>query len=306
MIPTIDLLAFEPEAMDRACSDVGFFQVVGHGLPDDVRDHMLDAAAAFFDAPTPLKRTCLPPSPEVNRGWAPLGSESLAYSLGVDAVPDLFEAFNMGAEVAEANIWPDGMPEMVPAMTAYFDTVAAIARRVASLAARTLDLAPDFFATRTTTAPDTLRVNWYRASTSPQLGQQRMGAHTDYGILTVLYADAVPGLEIVAPDGHWTGVQPEPGSLLVNLGDLLAQWTNDRWRSTLHRVVPGTGLRRSAAYFHEANPETVVEPLPSCVDGAHPARYAPVLAGEHLRAKLLGPRALRPSVASQTVGDRRT
>ena len=66
----------------------------------------------------------------------------------------------------------------------------------------------------------------------------RLGAHTDYGIVTVLYADPVPGLQIVGPDGRWHDVVPEPGALLINLGDITAQWTNDRWRSTIHRVAP--------------------------------------------------------------------
>jgi isopenicillin N synthase-like dioxygenase len=132
-----------------------------------------------------------------------------------------------------------------------------------------------------------------------------MGAHTDYGVLTVLLADRVPGLEIVDPHGDWVGVVPEPGCLLVNLDDLLAQWTNDRWRSTLHRVVPPVGegerLRRSAAFFHEADSDALVEAISTCVDAAHPARYPPVRAGDHLLAKLLGPRELRRSDAVSTV-----
>jgi hypothetical protein len=168
-----------------------------------------------------------------------------------------------------------------------------------------------FFVDKTDHSPDVLRVNWYqRADGSPAVlpGQQRMGAHTDYGVLTILLADRVPGLEIVAPGGDWVGVQPEPGCFLVNLGDLLAQWTNDRWRSTLHRVVPPTGvgecLRRSAAFFHEANSDALVEVLPTCVTADRPARYEPVLAGDHLLAKLRGSRELERSTAVSTLGER--
>jgi isopenicillin N synthase-like dioxygenase len=170
--------------------------------------------------------------------------------------------------------------------------------------ASALDMPAGFFARHTDYSPDVLRVNWYRPSEPALPGQQRMGAHSDYGVLTVLLADRVPGLQIVAPDGEWVGVEPEPGCFLVNLGDLLAQWTNDRWRSTLHRVVPGGHLRRSAAFFHEANSDALVEVLPTCVTASRPARYAPVLAGEHLMAKLLGPRELRRSDATSTVGER--
>ena len=135
-----------------------------------------------------------------------------------------------------------------------------------------------------------------------------MGAHTDFGFCTVLYADAVEGLEIVGPDGSWHPVLPRPESLLVNLGDLLAEWTNDRWRSTIHRVVPPRearpAKRRSMAFFHDGNFDASIEVLPTCVGPDNPAKYAPVLAGDHLRAKLLGPRTLTTSVAMSTIGDR--
>jgi isopenicillin N synthase-like dioxygenase len=325
VVPVVDLASpGAAAAVDDACRRVGFFQITGHGLPADVVDGMLDAAGRFFDLPEADKRTCLPPTSSVNRGWAPLGSESLAYSLGVDSPPDLFEAFNTGHEVdyrdpfhAEhrdgffaPNLWPD-LDRFRDAFVAYFVETAALARRLTRLMATALALPEDFFDGKTSHSPDVLRVNWYRRSPEagpPLPGQQRMGAHTDYGVLTVLFADRVPGLEIVAPDGTWVGVQPEPGCLLVNLGDLLAQWTNDRWRSTLHRVVPpeggGAALRRSAAFFHEADPDALVEVLPTCVSDDEPARYEPVLAGDHLLAKLLGPRELRPSVAASTLGGR--
>jgi isopenicillin N synthase-like dioxygenase len=139
-------------------------------------------------------------------------------------------------------------------------------------------------------------------SPDPLPEQMRMGAHTDYGIVTVLYGDRVPGLEVLGPDGEWHGVIPVEGAYLVNLGDLLAEWTNDRWRSTLHRVVPppagtdGSALRRSAAFFLDGDYDALVE---------YPAKYPPVLAGEHLMSKLLGPRTLEiPDVELDTVGDR--
>jgi len=313
--------------LDAACTDVGFLQLAGHGIERSTIDGALDAAEAFFRSPVEAKARVRPPGPEINRGWAPLGSESLAYSVGVDAPPDLFEAFNIGHEhdpsdpthVAEQhrffapNLWPAEPAGFREALLGYWRAAEAVAHRLTSMLAVTLDMPADFFEQRTGHSPDVMRVNWYErapGSPPPQPGQQRMGAHTDYGVLTVLYGDAVPGLEIVGPDGNWTSVVPEPGCLLVNLGDLLAQWTNDRWRSTLHRVVPpdssadGSALRRSIAFFHEADADAVVEPLPSCVSPERPARYPPVTAGQHLVDKLMGPRRHERSAATSTVGER--
>lgn len=139
----------------------------------------------------------------------------------------------------------------------------------------------------------------------------RMGAHTDYGVVTVLYADPVPGLEIVGPSGDWHPVTPERGALVLNLGDLLAEWTNDRWRSTIHRVVPppadetAQARRRSVAFFLDADYDATIECLPTCCDETVPPRYPPVRAGEHLIAKLMGPRTFVPTTSTvNTAGDR--
>jgi isopenicillin N synthase-like dioxygenase len=181
------------------------------------------------------------------------------------------------------------------------------------LFALALGLDPEFFAQRARHPIQTMRVlNYERAEGEPEPvdGQQRMGAHTDYGIVTILYADPVPGLQIVGPDDQWHDVIPMEGAFLVNLGDQLSQWTNDCWRSTLHRVVPpqrsveGPAKRRSVAFFHDGDYDALVECLPTCTSEDNPPRYPPVLAGEHLLAKLLGPRLLQASTATSTAGDR--
>jgi isopenicillin N synthase-like dioxygenase len=253
----------------------------------------------------------------------------LAYSLGVDgAPPDLFEAFNMGPDqwpegdpICEAerdrifapNLWPSRPAGLRSALVAYFDAVRDLAHQLTGLFELALDLDPDFFENKTDHSTDTMRVNHYERRSGdpdPLPGQVRMGAHTDYGVVTVVYADAVPGLQIVGPDGGWHDVLPVEGAVLVNLGDLLAEWTNDRWRSTLHRVVPpdrrapGRARRRSVAFFHDGNYDALVECLPTCCSAENPPKYPPMLAGDHLMAKLLGPRTLTVSDAVSTAGDR--
>jgi isopenicillin N synthase-like dioxygenase len=126
----------------------------------------------------------------------------------------------------------------------------------------------------------------------PGPGQMRMGAHTDYGILTVLLADDVPGLQVFWAGG-WQDTPTPPGTLTLNIGDMLALWTNDRWTSTLHRVLPppaaarGLVRRRSVARFLDCEPDQVIECIPSCCGPGNPPKYQPVQAGEWLMAKIL-------------------
>lgn len=326
LVPVVDISSADaPEQVDAACRAVGFMSILGHGVPLPIIEEMVAATDEFFALPLEEKLRYRSPDPKVNRGYAAKGTEGLSYSLGLDGrPPDLFEAFNIGPEhrppgVGAArpefapNIWPERPERLRSALTAYFTEVAALARRLTSVMARALGLDAGFFVNATDHSTDTLRVNHYERGPGepvPLPGQQRMGAHTDYGILTVLYADRVPGLEVIGPGGEWQGVVPPEGAFLVNLGDLLAEWTNDRWRSTLHRVVPppqpvdGPAVRRSAAFFHDGNFDAVIECLPTCCSDANPPRYPRVLAGEHLMAKLLGPRTLTASDAVSTAGAR--
>ena len=139
-------------------------------------------------------------------------------------------------------------------------------------------------------------------------GQQRMGAHSDYTTFTILNADPVPGLQIVDGDGSWVDAIPEPGALLVNVGDVLAMYTNDFWPSTLHRVVPisegSAPNRRSIAYFHYPNLEVEVSPLEQFVTDERPARYERVAVANHLLSKLVAPKVHQPTTGASTSAGR--
>jgi len=334
-VPTIDLepwwhgdadaRASVAAAVDQAASTVGFMQVRGHGIADGVIDAMRTATDQFFALPLDAKLSARPADLTVNRGYAASGTEALAYSIGDETPPDLFEAFNMGEDdVDEAdpfyaaerhrmfapNIWPAEVPDLRPALVAYFAAARHLAAALTDVFAVALGLPDQWFRPFVDRSTTTLRtINYERTAGEgqPLPDQQGMGAHTDYGVVTVLWADGTAGLEILGADGDWHGVVPDPDALLVNLGDLTAEWTNDRWRSTLHRVVPpgGPRRRRSTAFFFDADWDAVIECVPTCTDARRPPKYPPVVAGEHLMAKLMGPRTLRPSDATDTAADRR-
>ena len=125
-----------------------------------------------------------------------------------------------------------------------------------------------------------------------EAGQLRAGAHSDYGTLTLLRQDDAPGgLQVGGVDGTWHDVPSTPGAYVVNVGDALARWTNDRWISTVHRVVvppadAGRDCERfSMAFFHNANWDAVIECIPTCADAENPPKYPPVTAGRHLMDK---------------------
>ncbi len=298
--------------VDEACRDTGFLQVTGHGVPLDVCDRLLDAWDGFFDLPVEVKQSFVVEDESANRGYSAVGKEGLAYSRGEATPPDLFEAFNVGREGVSGayfdrhrafyapNRWPDRPPGLRQAWLAYEAAASEVADTVMGAMAVALDLPEGWFIERTRRAVVTTRfINYVRSSAGdPEPGQMRLGAHTDYGILTVLLADEVPGLQVWR-DGRWHDVATPRGSLTCNIGDMLAVWTNDRWASTLHRVVPppagagGGARRRSVARFLDCEPDRIIECIPSCCGPDNPPRHEPVQAGEWLMAKILGGRRRR-------------
>jgi len=313
VVPTIDLrgdTGSVAAAIGAAARDVGFFQVVGHGVDQRVIDAAWSTARAFFDLPLADKLAAARVQPSDAYGYVPMAAEALARSMdGADAA-DQKETFNIGpvdalgrpphddgeAWAFGATPWPPALPALRPAWSAYFHEMLALAGRLMSLFATALGLPPDHFAASIDESPSALRaLNYPAQEVPPPAGSIRAGAHTDYGTLTILRQDDAPGgLEVHDHrSGGWVPVPANPDAFVVNLGDLLQRWTNDRWRSTLHRVVnPPAGAgpasrRQSMAFFHNANYHCVVECLPGCVAPGEQPRHAPVLAGPHLMAKYL-------------------
>ncbi|WP_420098442.1 isopenicillin N synthase family dioxygenase [Corynebacterium sp.] len=305
--------------VDAAAREVGFIQLTGHGIDPDTWDGLADALDAFFLRDLEVKKR-VTTSPEINRGYSPPKSERLSLSLGVESATgmnDFFEAFNIGAQASSfpdlalpaadypENVWPaetDGaMADFRDNLERWFDAARHVAETLTVIFEDALDVPRGTITSLTDHSIDVLRTINYALDPGQTVeldGELTgMGEHTDYGIVTVLWADRVAGLQVLGSDGTWNDVLPEPGALLVNLGDVTARLTNDQWRSTLHRVRPpvvdGTIMRRrSAAFFHDGNVDAVVGPLPGMVDDEHPARYEPMTVGEHVARKLGGSRSL--------------
>lgn len=281
-------------AIDEALSTVGFMSVVHHGVHPRVVARAFDAARTFFDQPLARKEAVAAGRGEVH-GYGRLGNESQAYANGEATLPDLSETYSVhpGRDSRFGpNRWPADIVGFREALTAYLDASAALSDHLMRLCARALGLPEGYFGPHLDRAALTLRANHYPAlAHRPGPRQFRGGAHTDYGSVTLLATDGRPGLEVRDQDGEWHAVSAPKGAFVVNVGDLLARWTNDRWRSTWHRVMPPPGeppyLRRlSLVLFQTPNADSVIDCLPTCVSADNPARYEPVTAGRFLRDKL--------------------
>ncbi len=289
------------EAIDRACRDVGFFTVVGHGVGSAQIEELHGAALAFFDLPLEDRLAVAMPEPGYPYGYSPLRAEALNRSLGGEAPPDLKETFNVGPidppprpldemdddderAVYAPNLWPAALPELRPAVEAHYRAMASLSVTLMEAFAIALGLADDAFAGHIDRHGSALRLAHYPDIGAASAGANiRAGAHTDYGTLTILWTDGTPGLQVESVDGSWFDVEPVDGGLIVNLGDLMQRWTNDRWRSTMHRVVPGApGRRVSIPFFHNANWDARIECI---IDHGEAPRHPPITAGRHLMDK---------------------
>ncbi|MBY4401948.1 isopenicillin N synthase family oxygenase [Rhodococcus fascians] len=331
-IPTIDIGPFASgdtadavargrvvAEIDDACTRSGFMQIVGHGIGDDVLDGLARSIDSFFALPLAAKNEYR--IPDANRGYSPPKSESLSLSVGVESASrmnDFFEAFNVGVEARSfdsldldesdygINVWPDEVPDFHRDVERYFAEASRVARTLTGIFAAALELPVDFFDTLTDHSIDVLRMNNYalpEGMVTLDGDLTGMGEHTDFGIVTVLWADQVAGLQVLGTDRVWHDVTPRDGALLVNLGDLTARLTNDRWLSTLHRVKPPVVdctivRRRSAAFFHDGNVDAVISTLPSHLDADSGLAYEPVSVRDHIAAKLAGSRQGKANVGA--------
>jgi len=329
-IPVLDLspLRGDDEAakrqlarrLDEVGREIGFFVVAGHGMDPALGERLYDAGRRFFDLPMAEKLKIRRPRDDQNRAYIPYGEETLVRMHGGDSPPDFKEVFAIGPfDVPDepyykapkaypsfaANLWPERPADLKPAMQAYWRGMEGVMRLMAEAAARALDLPPDWFADKLDRHTSQLRLLHYPAlDRAPEPGQLRAGRHTDLGMMTVLRNDAKPGgLEVQSRDGRWIAPPAIPDTFVVNIGDMMMRWTNDRWVSTPHRVaVPaadaGPASRRlSVGFFCGPNYDAMVECLPGCSGPGNPAKYEPVSAHDYRTDRFAAGAGRKPRAA---------
>ena len=317
-IPVIDIAGFEdPATRDQvvravadACEQVGFLIISGHAIPQALLDDAFAVSREFFELPVEQKMRARPVGEVAPRGYAAMASKGLAGTLGVDAPKDLREQFMLGtsrtmpagaqayphaAGCYAANIWPEQPASYRAVFTKLYAEMERLAGRLMRIFALGLGLDEDYFEDKLDHHFSVLGSNHYPRLTAPPLpGQLRTGAHSDFGSLTILCPTPGPGgLQVQMGDGAWRDVQPLPGTLIINLGDMMARWTNNRWRSTLHRVAnpaddeAAMSRRQSIAFFCHPNYDAEIACLAGCSGPGDPPRFEPILAGEHMRQKMM-------------------
>jgi isopenicillin N synthase-like dioxygenase len=317
-IPVIDLKPYftgdtdgkaaVADAVDRACRSIGFLVISGHGVDPSLIAQIRSVSRAYFALPLEEKLRLKMPVDKY-RGYTPMGSEGLAASLDEIAPADLKESFSIGPINTPEDAYhkgPDAGPffadnawsEQPEAMQAvwedYYHAMENLAMSLMRIFALALHMPEHWFDDKVDRHISNFSVIHYpELEDTPLPNQLRAGAHTDYGSLTILQKDEAPGgLQVRTEKGEWIDVPHVPDSFVVNLGDLMAEWTNDRWRSTLHRVaVPptdavGTTDRMSMAFFHQPNYDAVVECIPTCCSTDNLARYGRTTSGEHVVMKI--------------------
>lgn len=300
-VPVIDLMpliqggdiSLVVETLRTACKETAFFYVKNHGVPRHVIEDVFSASRDFFESPLD-ERLEIVRNP-FNRGYIPMGSTQLP-----GRAPDLKDSFDLGVDLPlddpdvvagvpfqGPNQWPSD-PRFKSRVQNYFDEVRGLGMKMLRVFALALDLEEDFFVRVYNKPTISMRLLHYpqpvQTGNTIEVGS---GTHTDYGVFTILFQDPAGGLELQKPDGEWIAAPFIDDTFVINLGDLMARWTNDVFRSNPHRVVNRTGRERySIAAFLNPTYSTVVSCLPTCQSVANPPRYEPVGAGEYVMNKI--------------------
>ncbi|GAA5929269.1 isopenicillin N synthase family dioxygenase [Sporobolomyces koalae] len=288
------------------CERVGFFYVKGWEslVPRELVQQVFDYNKRFFDLPLEIKESLAYTSSKANRGYLSFGREQASLSTQVSlnggeqvvqqAERDQKETMEIGNDIDPEfpEHWPQepDLPGFKSTMNRFHLACHQLHLRIMSLLAISLDLPADYFVPSISTRSHCLRLLHYPPTNRTE-GNTRIGSHTDFGTVTLLWQDETGGLEVTGPDGKWASVEPKPDTFVINIGDILSRWSNDKLKSTVHRAVlpdrskddPFTGktrTRRSVAYFCNPDPTALIECIPG-LEGPNGPKYEPILAGDY-------------------------
>ena len=283
------------QSFGQALHEVGFFALTNHGVEQRIIQAAYGAAEAFFALPQATKTQYEIAQLKGQRGFTQFGKEHAKDS----TAPDLKEFWHLGREAATAhpvsypdNIWPREVPQFRPVMTTLFTELEACAEHLLDACAQYLQQPSDFFTTQVTEGQTILRIIHYPpVSRDTAAASQRAAPHEDINLITLLCEATTPGLELLKPDGEWLPIQPIPGQIIVDTGDMLQALSNGLLKSTTHRVInPNSSRERrfSMPFFVHPRPNFDLTPLPNCVKrtgstALYPAETAAQALGKRLK-----------------------
>jgi len=321
-IPVIDISGYlknDPQVtnsiarqIDDACRSIGFLVITGHQVDRQLINDTRAVTMNFFGRTIDEKMAQKMP-PDRYRGYTSPGAESLAASYGQKSPPDLKESFSIGPiEIPDddyhspasagaffaSNIWPNGLPEMERLWSEYYGEMERVSTQLMRLFALALGLDEHFFDDKVDRHITNMSaIHYPPLKSEPEPGQMRGGAHTDFGSLTIVQRDAAPGGLQVLVEDQWVNAPYVEDSFIINIGDLMAEWTNDKWVSTIHqvglpeRIEDAMSDRLSLIFFHQPNYDAKIEVLGNCTTSDNPARYRSTTSGAHIAAKIAAMRS---------------
>lgn len=282
--------------------EVGAFYITGHGIHHETIDGLFSAMKAYFSLPLEIKMKLYHKKVGNFQGYAPL----LDSNIDPSNRGDLLEGFGAGWRelVPEENdetsenqvrpkagtiVWPLEPAGFHEAYLNYYHAALAVGKVLYRLFALALDLPETYFDDKTKESAHDMRTIHYPPQTGPVDDRiVGLGAHTDFKCFTILWQEPdIQALQVLNSERRWINVTPIPGTLVVNIADQLGRWTNDVFRSPVHRAVNRTGMDRySIVVFFGTNPDVQVEPIPSCISLDQPPKYEPISAGDYERKRI--------------------
>lgn len=298
-IPTLNIADFEHDpvgftgAFSQAYTEWGFAGITGHNIdPRQIQDAFA-AAKQFFELPLESKQRYETEAVGRARGYVPFGTEKAKDS----PFSDLKEFYHVGREVSgvehlDKNVWPEEIVSFKPCFESLFKSLDALAHRLLSVFALSLELPEDYFASRVNHGEALLRILHYPPILDDNVPNLRAAAHEDINLLTLLVGSEQEGLEVLSRQGEWVPISMIKGTIICNVGDMLQRLTNGKLPSTTHRVVNPQGdkaktSRYSIPFFMHPNPSMPLDCLPQCVTEARPLQYPPITASDYLTERLI-------------------